>query len=100
MSHAPSPTPDSTLSDAAQLIADKVFQRLTSLGLAQQTWYTTEEAAAYLRLNPVTLALWRSKNQGPAYRVAKESWRTILYHREDLDAFMREPSPRKRGGRS
>ncbi len=100
MAHDTSTEPDSTLSAAAELIAEKIFQRLTSLGLTKPTWYTPSEAADYLRLNPVTLALWRSKNQGPAYRVAKDSWRTILYHREDLDAFMREPSPRKRGGRS
>ncbi|HMM40117.1 MAG TPA: helix-turn-helix domain-containing protein [Desulfovibrio sp.] len=45
---------------------------------------TTEEAAAYLRLQPGTLEVWRCRGRGPAYQ---KLGRRVVYDRADLDAF-------------
>jgi len=45
---------------------------------------TTVEAAAYLRLQPGTLEVWRCRGRGPAYQ---KLGRRVVYDRSDLDAF-------------
>lgn len=47
---------------------------------------TTEEAAAYLRLRPGTLEVWRCRGRGPTYQ---KLGRRVVYDRKDLDAFAR-----------
>jgi hypothetical protein len=46
---------------------------------------TETEAAAYLRIRPNTLAVWRCKQRGPQY--IKLGSR-VIYDPDDLDAFM------------
>ena len=47
---------------------------------------TTDEAAAYLRTPPSTLAYWRSKRVGPLHvRVG----RRVLYTRSALEQFVK-----------
>lgn len=46
---------------------------------------TPEQAAAYLHLNPRTLANWRSRRQGPPYI---RCGRMCLYDPADLDAWL------------
>lgn len=50
-------------------------------------WFDTEEAARYLRKEPSTLKVWRSKKQGPCFHVVSRQY--IRYHVDDLDAFVR-----------
>ena len=50
-------------------------------------WFDTEEAARYLRKEPSTLKVWRSKKQGPRFHVVNRQH--IRYHVDDLDAFVR-----------
>jgi 5-methylcytosine-specific restriction protein A len=47
----------------------------------QQELFTAPEAAAFLRYEPTTLAVWRSHAKGPAY---VKFGRTIRYRRRDL----------------
>jgi excisionase family DNA binding protein len=49
-------------------------------------WLNTDAAAAYLSASPKTLAVWRSQGRGPRYRTC--GGRLVLYHRDDLDAFV------------
>lgn len=46
---------------------------------------TPIEAAAHLRMQEVTLKIWRRNKQGPAYY---KLGRSIKYKLEDLDAFI------------
>ncbi len=48
-------------------------------------YFTTREAAGYLRLQPSTLERWRSVGGGPPYQ--KFGGR-VVYLRDDLDAFV------------
>jgi len=50
-------------------------------------WMTTEEAAVYLSVAPGTLRNWRVDGLGPRANVVG---RIVRYHRDSLDAFMRE----------
>lgn len=50
-------------------------------------WMTTDQAAAYLSVSPGTLRNWRVDGQGPR---ANTVGRIVRYHRDDLDAFLRE----------
>ena len=50
----------------------------------QSPFYTVEEAAAFLRVEPRTLDNWRWAGLGPKYR--KHGGR-IVYHIDDLTAF-------------
>lgn len=50
-------------------------------------WLTTDEAAGYLSVAPGTLRNWRVDGQGPRANVVG---RIVRYHRDSLDAFMRE----------
>lgn len=66
-------------------------------------WLDTEEAAKYLSRQPGTLKGWRSRGEGPPYRLVNHL--LIRYHIDDLDAFVRgesqAPEPvksRRRGG--
>ena len=47
-------------------------------------YFTTEEAAAYLRLQPSTLAVWRCRHKGPRYR---KMGSRVIYLRNDLDDY-------------
>lgn len=50
----------------------------------QPEYLTTNEAAAYLRLSPVTLAQWRSRDRGPAFLKLGAA---VRYRRADLDTW-------------
>ncbi len=45
---------------------------------------TTEEAAAYLRLKPGTLEVWRCRGRGPKYQ---KIGRRVVYDEIDLSEF-------------
>lgn len=45
----------------------------------------TQEAAAYLGVQPNTLEVWRCKNKGPRYY---KLGTRVIYDRDDLDAFL------------
>lgn len=47
----------------------------------EPTFLTAAEAAAWLRLSPVTIARWRLEGRGPVYRLFG---RRIVYARSDL----------------
>jgi hypothetical protein len=49
-------------------------------------WLNTIDAGAYLSASPKTLAVWRCQGKGPRYRTC--GGRLVLYHRDDLDAFV------------
>jgi hypothetical protein len=51
-------------------------------------WQSPETAARYLDTAETTLADWRCKGVGPAFK--KIGQRMVRYSRDDLDAFMRE----------
>ena len=53
--------------------------------MAEQTWFTREEAADYLRVGTRTLDRWITAGKLRAY---KKSSRLVRLKREDLDAFM------------
>jgi len=50
-------------------------------------WLDTETAAAYLSCKPGTLRTWRSRGEGPRYHVIHG--RSVRYHIDDLNAFVR-----------
>lgn len=51
-------------------------------------WLTPEEAGAYIRLSPRTLERLRREGRGPRYEVSGA--KKIVYHIDDLDAFIRQ----------
>lgn len=55
-------------------------------------WLDTEAAAKYLCRQPGTLKGWRSRGEGPPFRVVND--KLIRYHVDDLDAFVRGDSDR------
>jgi len=46
---------------------------------------TTEEAAAYLRLKPGTLEVWRCRGRGPKYQ---KIGRRVIYDRKKIDEYI------------
>lgn len=62
--------------------------------VAEQSWFTKEEAAEYLRVSTRTLDRWVAGGRLHAYR---KSRKLIRFRREDLDAFMtgEEANPRR-----
>lgn len=48
---------------------------------------TTKEAAAFLKLAPITLAKWRAQKRGPAWT---RTGRTIKYHLRDLETYLKQ----------
>lgn len=50
-----------------------------------QQWFTTTEAARYLRLTEGTLRTFRSTGKGPRYY---KVGRAVRYHRAQLDSFI------------
>jgi excisionase family DNA binding protein len=62
-------------------MADRNFQG--------KTYLTPKEAATYLNLSPKTLEEWRGLKKGPRYhKLGKSRKAAVLYHRNDLDAWM------------
>ncbi|MCB6177531.1 helix-turn-helix domain-containing protein [Rhodobacter sp. Har01] len=51
-------------------------------------WQSPETAAKYLDTAEQTLADWRCKGVGPAFK--KIGQRMVRYRKEDLDAYMME----------
>jgi hypothetical protein len=47
-------------------------------------YLTTEEAAAYLRLQPSTLAIWRCKKKGPKY---SKLGSRVMYDQQELETW-------------
>jgi hypothetical protein len=52
--------------------------------LTPPVFLTTTEAAAFLRISPITLARWRIEGCGPAYR---KFGRRVVYAHADLTAW-------------
>ena len=50
------------------------------------TYLNREQAAAFLHVQPKTLANWASLGKGPKYR--KPGGRVVLYTRTDLEAWV------------
>jgi hypothetical protein len=50
-------------------------------------WLDTEAAAAYLSSTPGTLRTWRAQGEGPRYHVIHG--KSVRYHVDELDAFVR-----------
>ena len=48
---------------------------------------TTKEAAAFLKLAPITLAKWRAAKKGPTWT---RTGRTVKYRRRDLEAYLKQ----------
>ena len=57
-----------------------------------QQWFSTREAAAYIRFSPRTLASWREDGKGPKY--VKVAGR-CRYPRSGLDRHMEENDVRR-----
>tara|TARA_R110002072_G_scaffold102306_1_gene225069 strand:- start:886 stop:1095 length:210 start_codon:yes stop_codon:yes gene_type:complete len=53
-------------------------------------WLSPEVAAKYLDTSPNTLADWRFKGKGPAFK--RVGQRMVRYRRSDLEAFMKVQS--------
>lgn len=54
-------------------------------------FFTTTEAAEYLRLSAKTLEKYRVTGDGPPFR---KHGRRVLYHRDELDAWSEEQTRR------
>lgn len=52
----------------------------------QPTYLSREQAAAFLHVQPKTLANWASQGKGPKFR--KPGGRVVLYARSDLEAWV------------
>lgn len=55
------------------------------VSMTEQTWFTREEAAEYLRVGTRTLDRWITAGKLKAY---KKSSRLVRVKRDDLDSFM------------
>lgn len=51
-------------------------------------WMDSEQAAVYLGTTAGTLKNWRATGKGPKYHIVQD--RLVRYHRDDLDAFVRD----------
>ena len=52
----------------------------------QPRYLNREQAAAFLHVQPKTLANWASQGKGPKFR--KPGGRVVLYTQEDLEAWV------------
>ena len=68
-----------------EAIAAKVWERLLLEPPRQSPWMRTAEAAEYLRCPMSRLRKLTMLNRIPSHR----DGRRVLYHRDDLDAFIR-----------
>jgi hypothetical protein len=50
-------------------------------------WHSTESAAAYIGCEAGTLKTWRTRGEGPRYHLI--NGKSVRYHRDDLDSFIR-----------
>ena len=55
---------------------------------AEDERVTTEQAAKILGVSPITMAIWRTKGQGPDFD--KIGGRAVRYRRSVLEAYARE----------
>ena len=75
-------------------------QRLSRKATTTKEWLSRKEAAIYLTANgcPTSartlekLASNNNKGKGPSYN--RTSWRTVRYHRDDLDAWRKRETQR------
>ena len=58
-----------------------------------QEFFTATEAAGLLRFSPATLAIWRSRAEGPAYMKIGHS---VRYRRQDLEAWATKSDSERR----
>lgn len=55
--------------------------------MTEKTYFSSKEAARYMRVSPRTLESWRRKRTGPEFsRVAQNK---TIYKREDLDTWLK-----------
>ncbi|MBG0811873.1 DNA-binding protein [Methylosinus sp. H3A] len=54
---------------------------------SRSPWLATEGAAGYLSSTPGTMRSWRANGEGPRYHVFHG--KSVRYHVDDLDAFVR-----------
>ncbi|BCK58331.1 helix-turn-helix transcriptional regulator [Nocardia wallacei] len=56
-------------------------------------WLTNREAAAKLRIQPVTLARWRMQGRGPRYeKLGEGKSARIRYLDRDVEKWMADPN--------
>lgn len=53
--------------------------------MQEHTFYSPKEAAAYLGLSTISLSMWRTHGEGPAY--FKSPTGRVVYHIRDLKAL-------------
>ncbi len=58
----------------------------------ESPWLDTEGAATYISCTPGTLKAWRARGEGPAYHLIHG--KSVRYHTDDLDAFVRGETAR------
>ncbi len=88
----------SQIFDGAALVAliESAVERAVAKALAdlpkpaapasEREWMTTEDAAAYVGLRPITLEIKRCKGGGPKYE--KPARNIVRYRRSELDAWL------------
>lgn len=81
-------------SDRADIVGD-VIKHFEANPPAPRKWYTTAEAATYLRLTPGALHTLRSMGTGPDYY--RPTWRLVRYCIAALDKYL-EDHPERRDG--
>lgn len=60
-------------------------------------WLTLEEAAAYLKIRPRTLAFWARQRKVPAHRLSGTRRCIWRFLRSELDAMLTPPSGAQKG---
>lgn len=81
-------------SDRAAIVGD-VIKHIEANPPAPRKWYTTAEAAAYLRMAPNGLVTMRHQGQGPLFH--RPTWRLVRYSIAALDKYL-EDHPERRDG--
>jgi len=77
----------------AALVDEAVERRMAELAPPPSEHLTNAEAAAFMKIAPVTLEQARARGEGPPY---SKAGRRILYRRSDVEAWLAEGRPRRR----
>lgn len=73
-------------------------QAADEIDLGERVWYSTREAADYLRMHPVTLRNHATYGRIRKHQADSPSGRGghLKFHKRDLDAFLESPAGRYR----